>query len=235
MTSDELMKAAERLRVNAYEDSHDTADGYVSQDREADLWTVANHYLATHAEGERVITEATDGILGVMKMLKPMRFKRSDAHWSDGFRQHGIFEVISKRRGEDGQWRNTIRRIATFRNDCELSEEYEMPEAYLNQAMVPTDLASFGGVAMAEKLSVNRLLQLACIYAERDQEAFIEAVANCTHPSDVNAREDAEQFVKQVRAYRRRRWGKSASDIFNENATTVTVQEVIQRSIKKGK
>lgn len=92
----------------------------------------------------RPTDEAIDNYLGTMKMLKPMRFKNPGAHWSDGFRQHGIFEVMAKRRGEDGKWRCTIRRIATFRPDCPLGEEHEFREEWLEHVMTTTDLLSFG-------------------------------------------------------------------------------------------
>lgn len=52
----DLRAACDRLRINDYPDSHDTADGYVSELREADLWTVANEYLSTHpADGAEPI------------------------------------------------------------------------------------------------------------------------------------------------------------------------------------
>jgi hypothetical protein len=55
----DLRAACDRLRINDYPDSHDTADGYVSELREADLWTVANEYLSTHpADGAEPIDEA---------------------------------------------------------------------------------------------------------------------------------------------------------------------------------
>jgi hypothetical protein len=65
---------------------------------------------------------------------------------------------------------------------------------------------------MSAKLSVGELLRLACIWAEQDREAFIMATAHCESPSDVEAREKAEQFIQQVRAYRRKRWGRTEGD-----------------------
>ncbi len=65
---------------------------------------------------------------------------------------------------------------------------------------------------MSAKLSVSELLRLACIWAEQDREAFIMATGRCDSPSDVEAREKAEQFIEQVRAYRRKRWGRTGGD-----------------------
>lgn len=58
---------------------------------------------------------------------------------------------------------------------------------------------------MAKKLAVDELLRLACIFAEQDRETFIEAYEKM--PNDP-ARLEAEDVLKQIRAYRKKRWGK---------------------------
>lgn len=53
-------------------------------------------------------------------------------------------------------------------------------------------------------LPVDELLRLACQYAIRDQEEFVEAMSNCT--DDTGARDEAVAYLRQLRAYYRRRW-----------------------------
>ena len=69
--------------------------------------------------------------LGVLKPFKLMRFHNADWYRVDGFRRHGIWEIIGKRRGSDGEWRCTIRRIATARADAPIHQEFEFRESYL--------------------------------------------------------------------------------------------------------
>jgi hypothetical protein len=87
------------------------------------------------------------------------------------------------------------------------------------------------------KLSVNELLRLACLYAERDQEGFIDAMSDLIpdkpgQPEDEDnkaAIRDAEAFVKQIRAYRLKRWARTEADTLreiHEGARAVTVYEV---------
>ena len=83
-------------------------------------------------------------LLGKLKMLKPFKFVRH-GKWSDGFEQHGIFEIIGKRgrveRPDDPQC--DIRRIATCRFNCPLDERKTFPESYLTEYTVPTSLDAF--------------------------------------------------------------------------------------------
>lgn len=60
-----------------------------------------------------------------------------------------------------------------------------------------------------EKLPASELLRLACQYATNDQESFLEAIGD----TDPEAKADTEDFLKQLRAYRRKRWGKKNSQL----------------------
>ena len=57
-------------------------------------------------------------LMGKLKMLKPFKFKKPGSCWSDGFRQHGIFEIISKEASTTEDPICTVRRIGTMRPDC---------------------------------------------------------------------------------------------------------------------
>ena len=57
--------------------------------------------------------------------------------------------------------------------------------------------------------SVSELLRLACLYAEQDREGFIAAYEGM---EDEPACREAIEFLTELRAYRRRRWGRSLSD-----------------------
>lgn len=58
---------------------------------------------------------------------------------------------------------------------------------------------------MSDKLSVDQLLRMACMYADQDRAGFLAAYAHM--PND-EAAVEAREFLGQLRAYRRKRWGK---------------------------
>ena len=59
---------------------------------------------------------------------------------------------------------------------------------------------------MAKKrYTVDELLRLACIYAERDRLEYIDSVSHC----EDGEKEEAERFLNELRAYRMKRWGKT--------------------------
>jgi hypothetical protein len=77
-----------------------------------------------------------------------------------------------------------------------------------------------------KKLPVSELLRLACIYAEQDREAFAMAVG------EGQERQEADQFIEQVRAYRRKRWGRAGCDMVSDamrECRPVSVYEVAKR------
>lgn len=65
---------------------------------------------------------------------------------------------------------------------------------------------------MKKCLTVDEMLRLACIYAEQDRESYLEAVKD----SDPEWAEEARRFLEQLRAYRKKRWGKTKIEGFLE-------------------
>lgn len=78
---------------------------------------------------------------------------------------------------------------------------------------------------MADKLPVSELLRLACIYAEQDRAGMLRAL----HDGDPEKNE-VRAFLKQLRAYRLKRWGKTKLEHFIETATEKPVAEFTKRS-----
>jgi hypothetical protein len=74
------------------------------------------------------------------------------------------------------------------------------------------------------KLSVDELLRLACVFAEMDREEYLRCVAN-GGPDSPEYVETAE-FLKQLRAYRMRRWGKTHVEKAVESGVSVPVNKV---------
>lgn len=57
-----------------------------------------------------------------------------------------------------------------------------------------------------KRIPVDELLRLACLYAEQDREGFLNCYSSM--PNDPAALE-AKAFLDQLRAYRKKRWGKT--------------------------
>jgi len=77
-----------------------------------------------------------------------------------------------------------------------------------------------------KKLPVDELLRLACIYAERDQEAYVDATRDC--PDDKEFHDLAEAFVHQIREYRTRRWGRTRLEDCLETMKPASIQEIAE-------
>ncbi len=89
---------------------------------------------------------------------------------------------------------------------------------------------------MADRLSVDQLLRLACVYAEQDRESWLVAMDNCRGmPEDAEAIAKAEAFLAQLRKYRLRRWGKTRLEKALEGAVPVSPAEVIRNSLEREK
>lgn len=78
-----------------------------------------------------------------------------------------------------------------------------------------------------KKLSVDELLRLACIYAERDQEEYTRAITGVGMEEELA---ETEAFIKQLREYRLKRWGATKLEAAMEAATPVNVQEIAART-----
>lgn len=68
----------------------------------------------------------------------------------------------------------------------------------------------------------DELLRLACIYAEQDRQAFVEAYASM--PNDPAAKK-ARKFLKALKAYRLKRWGKTTGETILDQASEVTIDQ----------
>ncbi len=82
---------------------------------------------------------------------------------------------------------------------------------------------------MAKKLPVGELLRLACIYAERDQQEYARCIAKGTDAGMVAEQEETAAFLRQLRAYRLKRWGKTKLEATMATMTPVTVAEIAKR------
>lgn len=76
----------------------------------------------------------------------------------------------------------------------------------------------------------DELLRLACIYAESDRESFIQCHEHM--PNDPACKR-AVRFLSKLRAYRLKRWGKTALESELDEAKAATVQEVIAGAKEK--
>ncbi len=77
------------------------------------------------------------------------------------------------------------------------------------------------------KLSENELLRQACIYAEQDRRSLVQAYDGMEN--DPVARE-AASFVKQIRAYRLKRWGKTQLEVMVDEMVEKPIGEFIKES-----
>lgn len=77
----------------------------------------------------------------------------------------------------------------------------------------------------ADRLPVDELLRLACIYAEQDRQEYAAAIHGC----DAEAEQETAEFLRQLRAYRLRRWGKTKLETWMDGAKEVSVSEVAAR------
>ena len=66
------------------------------------------------------------------------------------------------------------------------------------------------------RLPVSELLRRACIYAEQDRSSLIEAMSGLNDSEDREFVNEQKSFLRQLRDYRRKRWGKSGEDKLSE-------------------
>lgn len=79
---------------------------------------------------------------------------------------------------------------------------------------------------MSKKLSTSELLRLACIYAETDREAMLDAIANTNDEEEKNK---IRSFLKQLKDYRKKRWGETELEFFKRTTPSVPVHEIFKR------
>ncbi len=79
-------------------------------------------------------------------------------------------------------------------------------------------------------MTEDELLRQACLYAEQDRESFLEAYKRM--PSDPVAVE-AKKYLKRLRAYRQKRWGKSKIETILDEAKAKDVTDLIRGEDRK--
>ena len=78
-------------------------------------------------------------------------------------------------------------------------------------------------MTMPKKLPVDELLRLACIYAEQDRRDFLAVYA--AMPDDPAAIE-AKEYLSQLRAYSRKRWGRQPLDAVLDTMSPMTPADI---------
>lgn len=78
---------------------------------------------------------------------------------------------------------------------------------------------------MTTKLSASEILRRACISAEQNELSFAESVSN-----DAKLYEETMDYVRQLRAYRIKRWGRSRLEKQLDAISSVPFTEIIRRS-----
>lgn len=78
-------------------------------------------------------------------------------------------------------------------------------------------------------MTEDELLRLACIYAERDQEAFFLAYEHCIDAEGRRMQSQTKAFLKKLRAYRLKRWGRTALEAAMDECVPVSIEEIMRR------
>lgn len=73
----------------------------------------------------------------------------------------------------------------------------------------------------SKKLPISELLRLACIYAVKDREGFLDAIKDCKEDSDLII--ETEAFIQQLKEYRLNRWGKTKLERICDEAIEVAI------------
>lgn len=79
---------------------------------------------------------------------------------------------------------------------------------------------------MAKPLSIDELLRIACIYAERDQQELVAAYKGMEDEEIVI---ETKAFLAQLRAYRLKRWGKTRLEDAIAKAESVPINQIRKR------
>jgi hypothetical protein len=69
-------------------------------------------------------------------------------------------------------------------------------------------------------MKISELLRKACIYAEIDREAFVAAYS---HMPDDPVAVEAREFLRELRAYRKKRWGQTKLERLTDQAKETRV------------
>ena len=77
-----------------------------------------------------------------------------------------------------------------------------------------------------KKLPIDELLRLACIYAETDREEYQRSIEGAGM-EDEKAKTAA--FLKQLREYRLKRWGRTSLEAAMDEMKPVPLSEIASR------
>lgn len=71
-------------------------------------------------------------------------------------------------------------------------------------------------------LSISELLRLACIYAEAFEVEFLTAIKG----TDQELEKETADFIRQLRKYRLKRWGKTKLEVVLDSATAIPAYDM---------
>jgi len=76
------------------------------------------------------------------------------------------------------------------------------------------------------KYPVAEILRLACLYAEQDRESLIDAYGDDLDDPVVL---ETKNFLRQLRSYRKSRWGQTSFEALVENSKSIDLATVAGR------
>ena len=74
-----------------------------------------------------------------------------------------------------------------------------------------------------KKIKIDELLRLACIYAESDRQEFLRCIEHTDMKEEI---QETEAFLKQLVAYRKKRWGKTPLEKIIDSPNNISVPMV---------
>jgi hypothetical protein len=81
--------------------------------------------------------------------------------------------------------------------------------------------------------SEDELLRRACIHAESDLETWLDAIRESTDPEYVEMRQEQTALLKQLKAYRRRRWGRTKLEEVMQQLHGCSLQNLLKRTAQR--
>lgn len=75
------------------------------------------------------------------------------------------------------------------------------------------------------KMAISEMLRLACIYAVQDREGYLHAIEG----TDDELEAETKQFIKELEAYRLKRWGRTELEAAIADAVPVKATDLLKR------
>lgn len=109
-------------------------------------------------------------------LLQPFCFT-NPGKWSDGFNEHGIFEIVGLDELTGRAPKATVRRIASFKIDCVIGEVVKIPTHRIKSRAVRTSLQSFSEHADFDQLTAaqSRMEELTALCEEKETRLLAAA------------------------------------------------------------